>query len=78
MDQPIDIYRYIAGGFTHILIDDGWSTCAERDDKFYCKNASGGRDAHGRIVADPGMFPSGMKSTVDYVHSLGLRFGIYT
>ena len=30
------------------------------------------------IVADPLKFPSGIKALVDYVHSKGLKFGIYS
>jgi alpha-galactosidase len=36
------------------------------------------RDAHGDIVADPQRFPSGIKALADYVHSVGLKFGIYS
>ena len=35
------------------------------------------RDAHGRLQADPTKFPDGIAPVVDYVHSLGLKFGIY-
>lgn len=30
-----------------------------------------------RILVDP-KFPSGMKALVDYVHSKGLKFGLYS
>jgi alpha-galactosidase len=36
------------------------------------------RDATGRIVADPERFPSGIKAVADYVHSKGLKFGLYS
>ena len=36
------------------------------------------RTANGTIVADPTRFPSGMRALSDYVHSKGLRFGLYT
>ncbi len=29
-------------------------------------------------MADPQRFPHGMKAVADYVHSKGLKFGIYT
>src|SRR5262249_155108 len=45
-----------------VNIDDSWQ---------------GGRDARGNIQAN-GNFPSGIKALADYVHSLGLKFGIYT
>jgi len=36
------------------------------------------RDGAGNIVADPQRFPSGIKALAGYVHSLGLKFGIYS
>lgn len=36
------------------------------------------RNASGYIVPDPVRFPNGMKSLTDYVHSKGLKFGLYT
>eukprot|EP01028_Stygiella_incarcerata_P000928 TRINITY_DN1145_c0_g1_i3.p1 TRINITY_DN1145_c0_g1~~TRINITY_DN1145_c0_g1_i3.p1 ORF type:complete len:291 (-),score=58.66 TRINITY_DN1145_c0_g1_i3:61-933(-) len=37
-----------------------------------------GRDSNKRLVPDPQRFPSGIAHLVDYVHSKGLKFGIYT
>lgn len=37
-----------------------------------------GRDANGRIYANSTKFPSGMKALSDYIHSKGLKFGMYT
>jgi hypothetical protein len=34
-------------------------------------------DADGNLVPDPTLWPSGMQTTVDYVHSKGLGFGLY-
>lgn len=50
-------------GYRYLVIDDCWQVS---------------RDASGRIVADPQRFPAGMKALADYVHSQGLRFGLYT
>jgi len=50
-------------GYTYLVIDDGWMA-----DK---------RDSDGKLLADPNKFPSGMKALSDYVHSKGLKFGIY-
>ena len=50
-------------GYQYVIIDDGW----------YLPD----RDADGNIQADPIKFPSGMKALGDYIHSLGLKFGIY-
>ncbi|GEP50927.1 hypothetical protein FNO01nite_15990 [Flavobacterium noncentrifugens] len=52
-----------AAGYNYIVLDDGWMT---RE-----------RDANGNLVPDPKKFPGGMKSLVDYVHSKGLKFGLY-
>lgn len=51
-------------GYTYINLDDGWST-HKRD------------SITGDLVADPVKFPSGMKALADYVHSKGLKFGLY-
>ncbi len=50
-------------GYQYVVIDDCWQV---------------GRDASGRIVADSARFPEGMKALSDYVHSKGLKFGLYT
>ncbi|RLD84239.1 MAG: glycoside hydrolase family 27 protein [Bacteroidetes bacterium] len=50
-------------GYEYILIDDVWQ---------------GGRDNQNRMIPDPKKFPSGIKALADYVHSKGLKFGIYS
>jgi len=52
-----------AAGYEYVVIDDCWQVS---------------RDARGAIVADPERFPSGIKALADYVHSLGLKFGLYS
>ena len=52
-----------AAGYTYVNIDDCWMTHT--------------RDAQGRLVPDPAKFPDGIKGTADYVHSKGLKLGIY-
>ena len=52
-----------AAGLRYVNLDDGWAQ---------------GRYANGTIYPDPALFPNGMKPLVDYVHSKGLLFGIYT
>ncbi|WP_063860367.1 glycoside hydrolase family 27 protein [Paenibacillus sp. Soil724D2] len=52
-----------AAGYKYIVIDDCWQT---------------GRTSDGTIIADPVKFPSGMASLASYVHSKGLKFGLYT
>ncbi|XP_058013846.1 alpha-N-acetylgalactosaminidase-like isoform X7 [Ahaetulla prasina] len=51
-------------GYEYVTLDDCW--------------AAGKRDVRGRLQADPQRFPSGMKALADYVHSKGLKFGIYS
>jgi len=36
------------------------------------------RTTDGHMQADPVRFPSGMKALADYVHTLGLKFGLYS
>ncbi|WP_205500104.1 glycoside hydrolase family 27 protein [Rufibacter psychrotolerans] len=52
-----------AAGYEYINIDDCWH---------------GDRDSLGFIHPDPKRFPSGMKALADYVHSKGLKLGIYS
>ncbi len=49
-------------GYQYIVIDDCWQSA---------------RAADGTIVVDP-RFPSGIKALADYVHSKGLKFGLYS
>ena len=51
-------------GYEYIVIDDCW--------------AMKERDKDGRLVADPVKFPHGMKYVADYIHSKGLKFGMYS
>jgi alpha-galactosidase len=64
--EMVDVYL-ISGmrdaGYQYFVLDDGWMAME--------------RDPSGSLVADPVKFPRGMKSFVDYVHSKGLKFGIY-
>jgi alpha-galactosidase len=50
-------------GYQYIVIDDCWQIARDRD---------------GNIVPDPKRFPHGIKPLADYVHSLGLKFGLYS
>nr|AYV89021.1 hypothetical protein [Tetranychus truncatus] len=55
---------YLELGYDIVAIDDCWSEL-ERD------------NATGRLVADRKRFPSGIKALADWMHSKGLRLGIY-
>ncbi len=50
-------------GYRYVVIDECWQVA---------------RDAEGNIQPDPKHFPSGMKALEDYVHSRGLKFGLYS
>ncbi|MGY8908822.1 MAG: glycoside hydrolase family 27 protein [Flavobacteriales bacterium] len=50
-------------GYEYIVLDDGWMAKE--------------RDANGTVIADPIKFPNGMKALADYIHSKGLKFGLY-
>ncbi len=52
-----------AAGYEYINIDDTWE---------------GERDSLGFIHPDSARFPHGMKALADYVHSKGLKLGIYS
>lgn len=50
-------------GYEYLVLDDGWMA-PERNEQ-------------GELMADPVKFPGGMKAIGDYIHSKGLKFGIY-
>jgi alpha-galactosidase len=50
-------------GYHYVVVDDCWQAPA--------------RGADGALLADPARFPGGMAALAAYVHSRGLRFGIY-
>ncbi|MGH3705463.1 MAG: glycoside hydrolase family 27 protein [Agromyces sp.] len=49
-------------GYRYVVVDDCWQ---------------GGRDEHGVLFSDPKRFPSGIPALAEYVHGLGLQFGLY-
>lgn len=50
-------------GYTYVNIDDCWTTKS--------------RDGSGNLVADPSKWPNGVKTVVDQIHGMGLKFGLY-
>jgi len=52
-----------AAGYEYIVLDDGWMAME--------------RNKQGDLVPDPVKFPNGIKAVADYVHSKGLKFGLY-
>lgn len=55
---------YLSAGYRYIIMDDGWML---RE-----------RDENGLLVPDPEKFPCGIRALADYVHSKGLKLGIYS
>ena len=53
---------YKDAGYEYVIIDDCWSL-KERVD--------------GKLVPDPKLFPSGMKTLSDYIHSKGLIWHVF-
>lgn len=51
-------------GYSYINIDDCWQADT--------------RDADGRLQANSTRFPSGMEALGEYIHSKGLKFGLYS
>ncbi len=52
-----------AAGYQYVVVDDCWMQDT--------------RDANGNLRARTDRFPSGMKALGDYIHGMGLKFGIY-
>ena len=55
---------YLDAGYDTLVIDDAW----QADE----------RSADGHLAIDAEKFPNGIKYVADYVHSKGLKFGIYS
>jgi len=49
-------------GYEYVILDDWYAV----------------RDENGKIAGSPVTFPSGMASLSSYVHSLDLKFGVYS
>lgn len=53
-----------AAGYTYVNSDDAWMLAQ--------------RDANGFQVANPDKFPDGFQAVASYLHSIGLKSGLYT
>ena len=53
----------VKAGYNYIFIDDCWQ---------------GGRDYQNNIIPNAVKFPSGIKALADYMHSKGIKLGIYS
>jgi hypothetical protein len=54
---------FLESGYEYIMVDDCWLAMKRGNDS--------------RLQPDPLRFPSGIRSLADYIHSKGLKFGIY-
>lgn len=50
-------------GYVYLVLDDGWMAMQRNKD--------------GKLYGDPKKFPGGMETLGEYIHSKGLKFGIY-
>ena len=64
MTERLAADGYLMAGYNMINIDDCWMADA--------------RDADGVQIPNATRFPSGMKYMGDFMHSRGIRFGLYT
>jgi alpha-galactosidase len=53
----------VKAGYEYIFLDDCWQ---------------GGRDNKNNLIPDPHKFPSGIKALAAYIHSKGMKLGIYS
>jgi alpha-galactosidase len=56
-------------GYEYVNLDDCWARPQN--------SPAGSRDSAGHLVPDPVRFPNGIEALADYVHSKGLKLGIY-
>lgn len=63
VDKMVEL-GYKEAGYEYVIIDDCWSEHK--------------RDENGRLAPDRKKFPHGMKYIADYIHSKGLKFGMYS
>jgi hypothetical protein len=61
---PSSTTACVMRGYEYVNIDDCWQAPT--------------RDADGQLRADPARFPGGIAALADYVHSRGLKLGIYS
>jgi alpha-galactosidase len=62
----VEASKLKSSGYTYVLLDDFWYL-----------NPSTTIDANGYWVNDGSKFPNGLSAVASYVHSPGLKFGMY-
>lgn len=75
-------------GYEYILIDEGWEYLLANENDSFRQELDGSwirtsdnmvvRNSDGIIQVDAAKFPNGMAALSEYVHSKGLKLGIYT
>lgn len=63
MGDMMVVGDYLSAGYEYLILDDCWLDHS--------------RAANGTLIPDPERFPSGIPALADYIHKLGLKFGIY-
>jgi len=69
-------------GWEYVVVDLGWYAPSASKDDYKLPRIDQLIDDYGRLIPDPVKFPSaadgsGFRPLADYVHSLGLKFGIH-
>lgn len=70
---PASLIMEMADGLVNTGMRDVGASLIELDDCW----SDTSRDANGNLQPDPTLFPNGLKPVIDYVHSKGLKFGLY-
>ena len=69
-----EIFKEVADAFVRLGLDSAGYKYINMDDGWAYKRRS--KDGH--VVVDEKKFPNGLKHLSDYIHSKGLKFGIYS
>jgi hypothetical protein len=65
--QGLAMHHSLQGlGFQYVNVDEGWYL-----------DPSQSVDSYGRWEPDPSLFPDGLSGVAAYMHSIGLKFGMY-
>lgn len=78
-DSIVDL-NLLEAGFDILWLDDGWPSCLTYSGAPGVSSCivPHAREANYSISVDKEKFPFGIKATFDYIHSKGLKVGIYT
>ena len=78
-DSMVDL-GLLNASFNILWLDDGWPACTTYSGAYGVSSCRvpHPREANGSIAVDMNKFPYGIKATFDYIHSKGLKVGIYS